>query len=56
MGKSRKRYESSYDDNESIHENKHRIKESIERRKMKKIKNALRSNNVDYIMQHEDEY
>lgn len=54
MGKSRRRnidkfgYD-EYDDYEDHKLNKKRIQENVEHRKLKRFKNAIRSNNLDYL-------
>jgi hypothetical protein len=56
MGKSRRRDSRSFfedEDDYSYNQNKKRIKDDINRRKMKKLKNALRSNDHNQFVDDE---
>jgi len=56
MGKSRRRNidKFGYDDYEVRKLNKKRIQENVDRRKLKRFKNEIRANNLDYFMEDED--
>jgi len=59
MGKSRRRSidKFGYDDFDDYKDrklNKKRIQENVDRRKLKRFKNEIRANNLDYFMEDED--